>query len=45
MLGDGRMLPMTLNRADPFAGGILTLAVVSGLLTSTLIVALTLVHL
>lgn len=39
------MIPMTLNRADPCAGSILTLAVVSGLLTSTLIVALTLVHL
>jgi hypothetical protein len=39
------MLPMTLNRADPVAGIVLTLGVVSGLLTSTLIVALTLVHL
>jgi hypothetical protein len=39
------MIPMSLNRADPFAGSILMLAVVSGLLTSTLIVALTLVHL
>jgi hypothetical protein len=39
------MIPMTLNRADPVAGGILTLAVVSGLLTSTVIVALTIVHL
>jgi hypothetical protein len=39
------MIPATLNRADPFAGSVLTLAVVSGLLTSTLIVALTLVHL
>lgn len=39
------MIPMSLNRVDPFAGTILTLAVVSGLLTSTLIVALTLVHL
>ncbi len=39
------MLPTTLNRPDPFPGSILTLAVVSGLLASTLIVALTLVHL
>ncbi len=39
------MLPTTVNRADPFYGSILMLAVVSGLLTSTLIVAFTLVHL
>jgi hypothetical protein len=39
------MLPTTLTRADPLAGSVLTLAVVSGLLASTMIVALTLMHL
>lgn len=39
------MLPTTLTRAGPLTGSVLTLAVVSGLLASTMIAALALMHL
>lgn len=37
------MIPMSLNRADPAAGSVLTLAVVCGLLTSIAVMAFTLI--
>jgi hypothetical protein len=39
------MLPATLHRADPFAGSVMLLAVVSGLATATLVVVYALTRL